>query len=185
MKNVKQYTIGIIIWIFIASISTVYWAVNGSIWSLFQYLSWNENGISITNQWRLEWTNIKDGTVTEHEIADNSIWNSEIKNNENFTFDWDIKLNWDTFVGTPKEWNDITNKTYVDIKNLAQNTLISSNTNRIEILEQGSWLWNRYYVFVNGPSWDYFCASGYVVTWVNYDSKNDDHINWIYCSKLK
>lgn len=72
MKNIKKYSIWFILWV--SLISTIWFAANSwSLGSLFTKISWNENGSNATGQYRLEWTNIKDWTVTNYELANNSV----------------------------------------------------------------------------------------------------------------
>lgn len=72
IKNIKQYSIWFIIWITLVTVSSVYWSVNGSIGSLFEY-----NG----SIWKLLWTNIKDNTISTDQIQDNTITENDISDN--------------------------------------------------------------------------------------------------------
>lgn len=95
MKSINK---NVIIWILVLTMSfgsVAYWATSWTLWSLFNIItSWNSENWAIlgTSEYRLNWANIKDGTVTSYEIQDgtlnsadlaaDSIWDRELKNNE-------------------------------------------------------------------------------------------------------
>lgn len=99
----------ILLWVLIISFSLwtiAYWASSWTLWSLFQWTTW-ENW---TNTWyRLEWTNIKDRSITSYELANWSVRTEHI-------LDWTIKAEdlspW--LLSWTGEWDEYSDWIYYD-----------------------------------------------------------------------
>jgi len=80
ITKIKNISIWIIFWVWITLSFWVFAATtNWTLWELFNLLvSWTENWISISSEYRLDWSNIKDETVTSYEILDWTITNDDI-----------------------------------------------------------------------------------------------------------
>ena len=81
ITKIKNIWIWIIIWVWLTLSMWVFAATaNWTLWELFKLISWSENGISVSNVYRLEWSNIEDGTITGYEIDDGTITWDDISN---------------------------------------------------------------------------------------------------------
>ena len=57
---------------------SIAFATSGTIWNLFNLYTGSENGVTVTNEYRLIWTNIRDDTITSYEIQDWTIQSSDL-----------------------------------------------------------------------------------------------------------
>ena len=57
---------------------SIAFATSGTIWNLFNLYTGSENGVTVTNEYRLIWTNIRDDTITTYEIQDWTILSSDL-----------------------------------------------------------------------------------------------------------
>jgi hypothetical protein len=79
MKNFISKTsnrlLWIVVWVSLTLTAWVYAAgTNGLLWDLFNFISsWNENWITVSNLYRLDWKNIEDWSITSYELANASV----------------------------------------------------------------------------------------------------------------
>ncbi len=187
--------------------SSTYAADRWSIWRLFDFImpgAATENTMPILSPWeyRLNWENIKDGTVTSYELAD-EIEIDSLKINKLNSISWDIEVNSQMLLSAlPTSDDHIANKYYVDnalnwvrdslidildvLQRLATIITITTDTNdrvkeletKISNLESGGFSnWGLLQEWTYYFNWwsSYFCKKKIITSW---GSSRDNNINF-------
>jgi len=168
ISSIKKYVIWFFIWLSV--IVSVWYAANtGSIWELFKVIT-TDNNWSTTSNYRLDWTNIQDWTVTVNELAPNSVTNVKMADNSvttNEIVDWTIS-NWDLA-------NNSVNSSKVADNTLTASDLAADSVWSSELIETNNYtVWS---LVSNWNIWVYNWASPKV--WL---STNGD---WVFLWNLK
>ncbi len=172
-KNIKEFKIYIywfLLWsIFFWTITIAAWS--WTIWSLFNLINWNENWLTVNNEYRLNWANIEDWTITSYEIEYKTITEDNIS--DTYT----------PFNTHNLDWKDSTIILWDD-----DNTIPTSKAVK-DYVDSNVWWWtlndlsdaktNSKSVFVWNRSWENNATTWYNNTAIWYNSLINN-ITWSY-----
>ncbi len=108
----------------------------------------------------IDWYEIADETITKDKIAENSIWASELIENENYTINW-LRIRWDGGLELESENDEYS---YIDFK--GKDNLIQDYRSRILFNDN---FWRIDFIF---PTNFFFRTTWYkYIIWSNYDGE--------------